>query len=388
MAWHIELPGAGASSPIVNGDRLYLTCYSGYGAQYDQSEPNQLLHHLVCVQRSTGKILWDKTVAGNLEKEARQVQKNEHGFASPTPITDGKAIYCYFGKTGVVKFDLDGNQQWKTSLGSGTGPRPEPLKMGDRELPPLRWGAASSPLLFENLVIVNASEESDSLRALDQETGDLVWKVDSAKFEGSAMSPRIFEADGQHVLVVAVQKEYWGMDPKSGGVLWSIETGNLGGLSPSPIGAEGVLYAFGGAGKGHALRLGKLGAGQKPEDRILWESKNTDIPSGVLHKGLIHLVQTKGMAACLEAESGKSVFDGRLEGRTGSVYASPTIAGDRLYVVSRKRGTFVYSTDGKYELLAHNQIEGDDSQFNASPVMVGRELFLRSDKSLYCIVES
>ncbi|MHC4079569.1 MAG: outer membrane protein assembly factor BamB family protein [Planctomycetota bacterium] len=118
--------------------------------------------------------------------------------------------------------------------------------------------------------------------------------------------------------------------------------------------------------------------------RVVWKGENLDVPSPVLHDGLLFLVRTNGMAVCLQAEDGKEVFKGRLGGRTSSVYASPVVADGRLYVVSRKRGTFVYSADAKLELLARNELD-DKTQFNSSPAIVGNQIFLRSDKCLYCV---
>ncbi|MEE9128348.1 MAG: PQQ-binding-like beta-propeller repeat protein, partial [Planctomycetota bacterium] len=124
-----------------------------------------------------------------------------------------------------------------------------------------------------------------------------------------------------------------------------------------------------------------------PSSRVVWKGANVDIPSPVLHKGLLFLVNTKGMATALRAKDGEQVFKGRLEGRTSAVYASPVDADGRMYVVSRKRGTFVYTADEDLKLLARNELD-DKTQFNASPAVVGNQMFLRSDKRLYCITQT
>lgn len=393
LSWKTELPGPGSSSPIVAGDRVYVACYSGYGDYLeDGGDPRALAHHVVCLARKSGKILWDKTVPGPLDKEARQIQLKQHGFASPTPVTDGETIYAYFGHAGVVAVDAAGRLVWQAGLGAVPEDGPaatNQVKRNGKALS-LRWGAAASPLLHENLVIVNASEESNSIRALDKRTGELVWKYESPNLEGSAISPVLVGPPSERILVIALGGETWGLAPLTGKLLWRVETGTRGGMSPTPVADERHVYVFGGQGKSHALRFARAVAAEGTADtdpRIVWQSENLGIPSPLLHDGRLFLVRTNGIAVCLDAKDGSVLFNGRLDGRTGSVYASPVLAAGRLYVVSRKRGTFVYSADGKFELLAHNELE-DRSQFNASPAIVGKDLLLRSDTHLYRFTRS
>lgn len=388
LTWRVELPGPGSSSPIVLGDRVYVACYSGYGAHLDDGgDPEKLVHHLVCVDRANGELLWDTAVPGPLAAAARQVQLSEHGFASPTPITDGESIYAYFGRAGVAAISLEGEVLWQADLGVPNPDAKAPTNSVERggQVIPLRWGSAASPLLYENLVIVNCSEESNSIRALDKASGDLVWKRESSNLEGSAISPMVVENGDESVLVIALGGEVWGLEPASGDLIWSIETGTRGGMSPTPVADAALVYVFGGEGKSHAIRFARaaaVDADGNEADRVAWTGENVGIPSPVLHDGKLFLVETNGTASCLDAKDGKTLFTGRLDGRTSSIYASPVLADGRLYVVSRKRGTFVYSADGKFELLARNELT-DDSQFNASPAMVGDEVYLRSDKFLY-----
>lgn len=388
LRWKLELPGAGASSPIVVGDRLFVVCYSGYGDYLDDGgSPEKLEQQLVCVSREDGKLLWKRSVKSPLEKEAPQVQIKEHGFATPTPVSDGKWVWVYFGKAGVAAFDLEGAMQWKTDLGSVPEDAPKPtnsVERGGKTLT-LRWGSAGSPLLFENLVIVNASEESNSIRALDKKTGALVWKHESANLEGCATSPMLAGKKGEEVLVIMLGGEVWGMEPATGEMLWTVETGTRGGISPTPVADAKLVYSFGGGGESHAIHFARdYPAG---EERVLWKSKNLGIPSPVLHEGKLILVETNGRVSVLQKKDGELLYDERLDGKTSSIYASPVLACGRLYVTSRKRGTFVYTADGKFELLARNELD-DETQFNASPAIVGDTLYLRSDRYLYCIRES
>jgi hypothetical protein len=398
VSWKLALPGPGSSSPIVVGERVIVACYSGFGSYLDDGgDRGKLRCHLVCVSRADGEIVWERTIDCPLASEPPRVQTSEHGFASPTPITDGETIWAYFGPAGVVAVAADdGAIRWQSDVGKPTAGAPaatNSVERGGKTLT-LRWGAAASPLLHDGMVIVNASEESNSIRAFDQDTGKLLWTRESANLEGCSVSPMLAGDEGEEVVVMVLGGEVWGLAPKTGEPLWTVTTGTRGGMAPTPVADERCVYAFGGEGKSFALRLGALAAkdtdedGAEPDARVLWQGENLDIPSPVLHGGKLFLVRTSGTGACIDASDGSTIFDGRLEGRTGSVYASPVLAGERLYVVSRKRGTFVYSADGKFELLAHNELAADDSQFNASPAVAGDVLYLRSDKYLYCLTKS
>ncbi|HZL87816.1 MAG TPA: PQQ-binding-like beta-propeller repeat protein, partial [Pirellulaceae bacterium] len=167
IAWHVDLPGPGASSPIVVGNRVYITCYTGYGLKSNEGEQKDLRRHLLCLDRATGKELWKKTFEPKLPEHNYQGEGSYHGYAASTPTSDGQRLYVFFGKSGVFCFDLDGNEQWQQSVGEGTN----------------GWGSGTSPVLFGNLLLVNASIESGSLVALDKQSGKEVWR---AKGVGSA----------------------------------------------------------------------------------------------------------------------------------------------------------------------------------------------------------
>ena len=413
-AWKTALPGPGSSSPIVIGNRVYVTCYSGYGKHLDDGgDPKKLEHHLVCVNRSDGKIVWTTTVPGPLEKEVRQVILNEHGFASPTPITDGETIYCYFGRAGLCAIDLDGKVHWQSDLGqpSKDAPAATNAVVRNGQTLSLRWGSAASPALHDGLVIVNASEESNSIHAFDAKSGFQVWRYESANLEGCASSPAVVGPKGKEVCVMVPAGAIWGLDPATGKLRWKVDTESRGGMSPTPVADAKHIYAFGGSGESFALhhtptpspsRGMKAGEAKdekmkenetaKTKDdtntkdpRVAWTGVNLGIPSPLLYGDRLYLVDSRGFVTVISAADGTTVREKeRLDGRTGGVYASPVLADGRLYVVSRERGTFVYTADENLELLAKNELT-DDSQFNGSPAAVDKDLFLRSDKYLYCV---
>ena len=145
IVWKVKLPGAGASSPVTFGNRIFVTCYSGYGM--DTKEPGdmkELKRHLLCLDRKAGKTLWAKEFEPELPEHRYAGEGAYHGYAASTPITDGQRLYVFFGKSGVYCFDLNGKQLWRTSVGKNTN----------------GWGSGASPILYKNLLIVNASVET------------------------------------------------------------------------------------------------------------------------------------------------------------------------------------------------------------------------------------
>ena len=146
MKWKLELPGKGVSSPIVVGDKVFVTAYSGYGVERGEGTIDDLKRHLICVDRNSGKILWNKSVESKVKEDPYSgAGVPAHGYASHTPVSDGERVFVFYGKSGVVAYDLDGKELWQKSVGTESGR--------------MRWGSAASPIVHEDLVIVNASDE-------------------------------------------------------------------------------------------------------------------------------------------------------------------------------------------------------------------------------------
>ena len=207
VQWKAALPGYGASSPIVLGGRVYVACYSGYGlSQDDPGNPAELVREIVCYELQSGKQLWKTTFATTGAEEPYQGFQALHGFASGTPATDGQAVYAFFGRDGVVAVSLEGKRLWQTSVGTKTH----------------GWGSATSPVLFENLVIVNASVESGQLVALDEKTGRQVWQAPG--MDQSWSTPALVKTEqGAVELAVSTKNDVLGFDPKTGKQLWSCQ---------------------------------------------------------------------------------------------------------------------------------------------------------------------
>ncbi|MDG2384715.1 MAG: PQQ-binding-like beta-propeller repeat protein [Pirellulaceae bacterium] len=362
LVWKSPLPGFGSSSPIVLGDRIYLTCYSGYGIDREAEEQmSDLRLHLLCVSIRDGSLLWQQAVQPELPESERV---RDHGYAAATPVTDGERIFVFFGKTGVLAFDLDGQQLWQTSVGTKTH----------------GWGCGTSPVLYKNLVIVNASVESGSLVALNKETGEEVWRAGGMK--RSWNTPHLVELEnGQQELVVNVISRILAFDPATGESLWQCD-GIPDYVCPSVISQDGIVYAIGGR-RSRAIAVRAGGRGDVTESHKLWEAQaGANVSSPVIYGDHLYWVSDRNRTAyCLDRSSGEVIYQKRFGGQP---YASTVVGDDKLYVVTRYSGTFVLAAKPEFEILAHNQFD-DESTFNASPAIAAGKLLIRSDEHLYCI---
>jgi outer membrane protein assembly factor BamB len=369
VKWKTPLPGAGSSSPIVVGGRVFVTCYRGDG-------PANLSHHLLCVDRASGKVAWTADVPGAAGEDAPRGYLTEHGYASSTPASDGKAVYVFFGKVGILAFGLDGTKLWQASVGTESDEK--------------RWGSGASPVLCDGKLIVNAARESRSIRALDCGTGKELWKAEGSRLELSFATPAVVRAPGGRTdVVVSMPGEVWGLNPNNGKLYWLARIRSEGNVVPSVVGGVGLAFLTGGfTGKGTtAVRLG--GAGDVTGTHVLWSiPQSSYVPTPFLLDGRLLWVNEDGIVHAVDAKTGGLLYRQRLAGVSGGhgrpVYASPVAPGDRVYAVTRRAGVYVLEGGAEFKQLARNE-PLDDSDFNATPAVSGRQLFLRSNRCLYCL---
>ena len=371
IVWKTKLPGAGTSSPIIIGDKIFLTCYSGYGM--DQAGPGEmedLKRHVVCLQRDTGEIVWKKVFDPNLPESAYSKANNmRHGYASSTIASDGKRLYVFLGKAGVYCLSLTGEQIWHASVGRDTR----------------GWGSANSPLLYKGLVIINASVESGALVALDAQTGEETWRVSGMR--SSWNTPALVEAPGGGTeLVVSVQRWLLGFEPSSGKELWRCK-GVPTYACPSVVSHEGVVYVTGGRSVQYTFAVRAGGRGDVSTTHELWRvAKGSNVSSPIYRNGYLYLASdSKGIAYCFDASDGKIVYQERMRPTPGRIYASPLLAGGNVYYLSQYAGTFVVAAEPQFKLVAHNAMGDDDARTNACPVAFDGQLLIRNDGTLYCI---
>ena len=366
VAWKTALPGSGASSPITFGDHIYLTAYSGHFVPGESGGGIDQLHrHVIALDRQTGRIDWDKRIKAKLPEEERI---RDHGYAANTPAADSQRVYAFLGKSGVFAFDHDGNQLWQTDVGDDTS----------------GWGTAASPLLFEDLVIINASVESGSLIALDRATGQQRWRTSGLREAWN--TPIIVTAQsGRKELVVSRHGDVLAFDPASGQQLWSCKTDISWYMVPTAIASNGVVYVLGGRSGTAALAVRAGGRGDVTETHRLWTSTaGSNVTSPLYRNGyLFWMSDNSGIAYCAKADTGKLLYEKRLN-RAGQVYACPVLSGDKIYYVTRRGKVFVIQATPEFQLLATNDL-ADGSRFDASPAVDGTRLLFRSEKYLYCI---
>jgi len=378
LQWKLKLPGAGASSPILTDKFVFLTSYSGYGDENRaQGKMDALERQLNCVDRSNGKLIWTKSTKAILPEDPYQgMGIPEHGYATNSPTTDGQTVYAFFGKSGVFAYDLQGNELWKTSVGTESGNR--------------GWGTAASLVLYKNLVIVNASEESQAIVALDKQTGKTVWSAPASTLELAYGTPVIVPVnDERDDLVIAVPGEVWGLNPSTGKLVWFAETSLTGNLSPSVIQDGEMLYVFGGYRSSGSLAIRTGGKGDITKTHIAWTSRNSSyVVTPVLQDGHLYWIDDQGMYFCVQAQSGELVQKKRVPGMESKgrpVYASPIAIDGKFYMQTRNSGVYVLAGQPEFKVLNQNRFASDDSVFNATPAVGQGQLFLRSNTNLYCV---
>jgi outer membrane protein assembly factor BamB len=366
VAWKADLPGPGASSPVFFGDRIFITCWTGFWVTPKSGAEADLRYHLLCLDRKTGKLQWDKEVTpkGPVQTPSR----GGEGFASSTPAVDAERVYCFFGTSGAVAFDHSGKQLWQADVGSRKG----------------SWLSSASPVLHGDLVIINASIESDSLVALDKKSGKEQWRAKGITQAWN--TPLLVKTkEGKEELVVVTQPKVFGFDPTTGAQLWSCDTGIRWYIVPSAVAHDAVVYCLGGRDGiiGLAVRTG--GKGDVTKTHRLWTSlKGSNVSSPVFHDGHVYWMNdASGTAFCAKAATGEVVYEERVP-RAGGVYASALLADGRIYYVGREGRTYVVAAKPQFELLATNDLS-DRSNFDSSPVAIDGKLFIRSDKALYCL---
>lgn len=365
LLWKAKLPGRGASSPILVGEKIFLTCWSG---AVTKKSTAGLTRHLLCFDRA-GKLLWQKDFPAPAKDFPLKGYTALHGYASSTPVSDGKRLFVFFGAAGVFAFDLAGNQLWQVGVGAKTN----------------KWGTGASPILYRNLVIVPAAVESNEFVALDQANGKRVW-AQKVNGEESWATPLLVPVGKKAELVVGEDKRVLGLDALTGELLWTCR-GIDDYMCPTAVADQGIVYAVGGLTSPGAIAVKAGGRGDVTESHRLWTiKKGSNVSSPVYHEGHLYWAHDEsGVVYCADAKTGKIVYQERLAPPAKRIYASATLADGKLYYVSRTNGTYVLQAGPQFKLLARNQFASDASVFNASPAISEGRIYMRSDQALYCV---
>jgi len=376
IRWKVDLPGPGHATPVVWGDRIYVlsavrtekTDGPAEGPSDETGTPTQVYRFVVSAHdRGTGKTLWQTVVREEVPHESGHQTASQ---ASASPVTDGEYVWASFGSRGLYCLNKNGKVVWEKDLG----------EMKTRN----EFGEGSSPVLHGGSLVVNWDHEGDSfIVALDKRTGEERWKV--ARDEPTSWAtPLIIEDDGRALVVVSAANRVRAYDLKTGEVVWSC--GGLGvNCIPTPVEDGEVLWVMSGyrEAAGMAIRYAGARGDISDSEAVLWKIDRglSYVPSPVLYDGKLYFFQRfSAVLSCYDLKTGKAYYtEQRLEG-VDNIYASPVGAGGRIYVLDRDGAAAVFRHGETFELLSNNKL---DDAFDASPVIVGDELYLRGHKYLY-----
>jgi outer membrane protein assembly factor BamB len=383
IRWKVSLPGKGHSTPIVWGDRVFVTTavafgdklepkYSGRPGEHDNLPVTQ--HHefvVLALDRRDGRIVWQKSVRKALPHEGGHYTAS---LASASPITDGQHVFAFFGSYGLYCLDMDGKLQWTTDLGDMHSIHGH--------------GEGSSPALYGDTLVVNWDQEEQSfLVALDKRSGAERWRVARDEVTSWA-TPIVVQHNGKPQLIVSGTDRVRGYDLATGKVVWE-----CGGLSAnivaSPVAADGMVFA-GSSYEKQALLAIRLDGAKGDITRtkhVAWTriTGTPYVPSPLLYEDSIYFLRHyQGILSRVNIKTGADDGGPFRLGSIRDVYASPVAAANRIYITDRDGSTQVIRHSANPEVLAVNQL---NDSFSASAALVGRELFLRGEAYLYCIAE-
>ena len=393
IGWKTEIPGKGSSSPVVWEDRIFLLTSvpagqggdrtaaqrtdsraapsssgrrRGFGPGPAPTTPQQFT--VVCVDRKSGKILWQRMAAEQVPHEAGH---ETNTFASASPITDGEFVYASFGSYGIYCYDVEGNLKWKRDLGT----------METRN----DFGEGSSPALHGDTLVVTWDHEGQSfIVALDARTGEIRWKVNRDELTTWA-TPLIVEHKGRAQVITNGAKRVRSYDLASGKLIWECG-GQTGNPIASPVVHGNLVYCMTGfrGNAVYAIPLDSKGDITGTE-QVAWHTNETGpyIASPVLYEGVLYVTKDRNaILSSFDPRTGESIIDEtRLPG-LDILYASPVAAADRLYYTDRSGTTLVLEHGPELKVLATNRL---DEGIDASPAIVGDQMFVRGTQHLYCI---
>jgi outer membrane protein assembly factor BamB len=352
--WKTPIPGVGHSSPVVWGERIFLTtCLEKEGQRV-----------LLCLDRRDGKIIWTRTVLQAPLEDKHKL----NSYASSTPATDGKHVwvsFLQFPAMIVSCYDMDGTLVWKKSPGTFFS----------------KHGFCSPPILYKNLLILNGDQDAQGyLVALDRNTGGQVWRTDRPNCTRSYCPPLIAKAAGRMQLVMTGSLCVASYDPDTGKQLWIID-GPTEQFVASMVIANDLFYLTAGYPTYHAMAIRPDGQGNVTNTHVQWhETKGAGyVPSPIVQGKDLFLVNDGGIGTCFDGFTGKRLWQERL-GKHHS--ASPIAAAGRLYFVADDGMTYVVAAGDKFQLLAKNPLNEDCF---ASPAISGGQIFIRTAQHLYCI---
>jgi len=369
VRWKVELPGRGAASPIVWGDRVYVLT----AVPADRAAGARGTHRFVvmAINRKDGKVAWQHTAK---EEQPHEGTHQEFGtMASPSALTDGEHLIASFESRGLYAYDLHGKPVWQKDLGD--------KRMRNE------FGEGSTPALYKDKLFVVWDHQGESfIVALNKRTGEEVWRTKRDEIDSWA-TPLVVEHDGRAQVVTGAMRGVRAYDTETGQIVWETAGLTMNPI-PSPVAADGLVILMSGF-RGNSLKAIRLADAKGTltgAPAIAWtlDRDTPYVPSPLLYDGILYFMKSNNaLISALDAKTGKPHYQAqRIEPLPSNVFASPVGAAGRVYVLGQEGTTAVIRAGPSFEVLATNKL---DDRFDASPALVDREIYLRGYRSLYCV---
>lgn len=394
IAWKTPIPGLAHASPIVWGDKLFVVSAVSsspqgkfrHGLYGDVDSDKDISKHswkLFCLDKKTGKILWERTATEGVPKVKRHI-KSTH--ASPSPVTDGKYVVSFFGSEGLYCYDFKGKLIWKQDLGV--------LDSGWFFDPDYQWGMASSPIIYQGKVIVQCDTQKNAfIAAFDIKTGKEVWRTKRDEIP-SWGTPTVFESKDKTMIVTNATKRIRGYDPASGKEVFEL-SGNSEVTVGTPVVGHDLVFVTAGyppiqpiyAIKPTATGDITLAEGKETNDHIAWSKKRggTYMPTPIVYGDYLYTCSNNGVLTCYDAKSGERIYQQRAAGQSNAFSASPIAADGKLYLAGEDGDVFVVKAGKEYQLLATNPM---GEVMMATPAISQGMLFIRTIGHVYGIADT
>ncbi|HEX9760645.1 MAG TPA: PQQ-binding-like beta-propeller repeat protein [Candidatus Acidoferrales bacterium] len=390
ILWKTPIPGLAVSSPVVWGDRIFVTTAvssdpnSGFrhGLYGDVEPAKDMSKHawrVYAIDRSTGKIVWERTAHEGVPRSKRHTKASQ---ASATPATDGKYVVAWFGSEGLYVYDFTGKLLWKKDFGV--------VNAGWFYDPDYEWGVASSPIIYKDMVILQVDQQKNSfIAAFRLRDGSEVWRTSREELP-SWGTPTVVEGPRPEIITNATNfiRSY---DPATGKELWRLGR-NSEVTATTPFASKGLVYVVGGyppIRPIYAIRPGGSGDlspkdGQTSHDFLAWSKREggSYMPTPLAYGDHLYIVQNNGVLSVYDAASGERIYQQRVGDKPGAYSASPVAADGKIYFTSEDGEIFVIKAGAKYELLGSNSM---GEVLMATPAISGGVMYVRGMKNLYAV---
>jgi outer membrane protein assembly factor BamB len=391
ILWKTRIPGLAHSSPVVWGDQVFVTTAISsrpdasfkpglYGEGTASEDATVHRFQLLSLDRRTGEMQWARTAYEGRPREKRHIKAT---YANASPATDGRTVVALFGSQGLYAYDLAGHLKWRRDLGR--------IDAGAYDAPDYEWGTASSPVLFEDLVIVQCDQQKGSfVMALRLADGETAWRADREELPSWA-TPTVYPGPGAAELVTNAPNFIRGYDPRSGKELWRLGRSSKI-TAPTPVFDRDLIVVMSGRRPNAPIFVLKAGArgditlpeGATSGGSVLWtrERAGSYMPTPVVYRGHLYVLKNQGILACYDLQSGDERYETRLPEVGSGFSASPVAADGKLYLSGEDGDVFVVRAGPRFELLARNPM---GQPLMATPAISGGMMLVRGERELFAI---